>query len=356
MRRVAFLYTELAEYFLASVEALAKRNVEIHIIRWPVNKEAPFKFRSLPDVKIYDRHAHSDDDLIQLIKRIDPELLVVSGWIDKGYLKVCRERKGKSINVLALDNHWFGSARQWAAVAAARLWLGKHFDKAWVPGKPQSRYAKKLGFNQKDITTGFYCADTELFARHYEQYKTEINVLPKRFLYIGRYVDFKGIHELWSAFERFRSHHPEWELICIGTGELFEQRKLSDGIRHEGFVQPEDLSGYLTKARAFILPSRREPWGVVVHEMAAAGMPLICSDAIGAASAFLEPRKNGFLFEAGNTDQLYKAMKQLAALSDDERAAMAAHSHSLSQQLTPEVWADRLLDLSVSKRHTNQSS
>lgn len=356
MRRIVFLYTELAEYFMASIEALALRKTEIHIVRWPVNSEAPFKFRSLSDVKLYDRTDYTDQQLLELVSNLNPHLLVVSGWVDKGYLKVCRNMKGKSLNVLALDNHWLGTPRQWLAVASAKLWIKKHFDQAWVPGEPQSRYARKLGFAQNEITLGFYCADTKLFARHFAQHKDHIGKLPKRFIYIGRYVEFKGIHELWEAFSAFRQKHPEWELICIGTGELFVERATAAGIRHEGFVQPVDLPAYLLEAQAFVLPSHREPWGVVVHEMAAAGFPLICSDAVGAASAFLEAGKNGFRFEAGNKDELQLCMEQFAGLTNVERAMMAEHSHKLACRLTPEVWADRLMHFPIPSYHANQSS
>ena len=44
-KRIVFLYTEIATYFLACIEKLAQQpNVDITVIRWPLNKEAPFDF------------------------------------------------------------------------------------------------------------------------------------------------------------------------------------------------------------------------------------------------------------------------------------------------------------------------
>src|SRR5688572_27242054 len=57
--KIVFLYTELAGYFLACVEALSK-NAEVMIVRWPVNKEAPFQFSTPGSVKIYNRNEWSD--------------------------------------------------------------------------------------------------------------------------------------------------------------------------------------------------------------------------------------------------------------------------------------------------------
>ena len=79
---VLFLYTEIADYFIKCCETLSKNN-EVHIIRWPVNKEAPFVFSFSEKLKVYDKNKFSFLELEQLIKKIDPQILIFSGWIDK---------------------------------------------------------------------------------------------------------------------------------------------------------------------------------------------------------------------------------------------------------------------------------
>ena len=103
---------------------------------------------------------------------------------------------------------------------------------------------------------------------------------PKRFLYVGRYYDFKGVKTLWDAFIQLQVENPnDWELWCLGNGDLepLEHPK----IKHLGFMQPEDLDKIISETGIFILPSLFEPWGVVVQEYAAAGYPLILSNQIG---------------------------------------------------------------------------
>ena len=77
---------------------------------------------------------------------------------------------------------------------------------------------------------------------------------PKKILYVGRYVKHKGIHELWNAFiTLYNNGFNDWELICIGTGpEVGMKHK---GIKHVGFVQPNELSDYMAKSGVFVLPS-----------------------------------------------------------------------------------------------------
>ncbi|MFT4778441.1 MAG: glycosyltransferase involved in cell wall biosynthesis [Flavobacteriales bacterium] len=343
MKKILFLYTELAEYVLASMQALQEHQVELHIVRWPVNSEAPFEFRKLDDVFIYDRSTFTDESLTAFARDLRPDLILTSGWIDKGYLKVNTFWYQKCPTVLLLDNHYTGDIKQKIAALISPFWLKTKFSHAWVPGDPQFAFARKLGFKKEDIRTGFYCADTELFTAFSDNHPERETSLPNRFIYIGRYIDFKGVEELWEAFTAFRKMHPEWELICIGTGELWERRTTNEGIKHLGFIQPADLPEQLLKAGVFVLPSRKEPWGVVIHEMAAAGFPLICSNTIGAATRFLEEGKNGFSFKAHTPSSIQEAMEKMALLTDEERSNMGAHSKQLAKELTPDKWATTLL-------------
>lgn len=92
--RVLFLYTELADYFLKCCEQLATSD-EVFIIRWPVNKEAPFKFSYSEKIKVFDKDKYDLDQLNGLLKEINPDMIVCSGWIDKDYLKITKNTSRK---------------------------------------------------------------------------------------------------------------------------------------------------------------------------------------------------------------------------------------------------------------------
>ena len=344
-RKVLFLYTELAGYFLACVEALIERHeVEVHIVRWPVNEEAPFQFEAGAAVHLHARKDLDDQALMTLCRELQPDLLFCSGWIDKGYLQVAKAFRGRIPTVLCLDNHWHGTLKQRLAAASSPVTLKRRFSHVWVPGKPQRTYAHKLGFDDKNIREGFYCADTRLFDGFYAKFETSKQEnFPHRFLYIGRYLEFKGIYDLWEAFKRLHGEGCDWELTCVGSGDLFDQRIEHDAIEHLGFIQPAELEAVVAKTSVFILPSHKEPWAVTVHEFAAAGYPLICSDQVGAATRFVDSGHNGFVFPSGDQEALFSAMKEMVAKSDDDLNAMSAHSRTLAAELTPASWSDTLM-------------
>ena len=130
----------------------------------------------------------------------------------------------------------------------------------------------------------------------------------------------------------------EWELWCLGAGNL--EPAEHPKIKHFGFVQPKDLEPILEQCGVFVLPSRFEPWGVVAHEYAAAGFPLLLSDEVGAKEAFLEEGKNGFVFNSSNPKELKNVLKKVINLSSKELILMSEKSHHLAQYNSPEIWTN----------------
>lgn len=357
MKKILFLYTEIAEYFLACLAALETRHVQVEVIRWPLNSEAPFRFRSLTKTKFYGRKDFTDDGLLRFAEKLRPDVIFCSGWIDHGYNLLCRHWVKKIPVVLLLDNHWTGHWKQRVAAAFSRFVVRDKFSHAWVPGEPQLAFVKRLGFANDKVCTGYYVADTVLFEKFYtESFVAKQKTMPKRLLYIGRYLGFKGITDLWSAFAEISTEYPDWELWCLGTGDLWENRAIHPRIVHHGFIQPHRFGEFINNASVFVLPSRKEPWGVVVHEMAAAGMPMLCSSAVGAATQFLKEGKNGYLHDAGDIASLKTSLKKIMSLPDVELRTMATFSHELSKSLTPANWAATVFNLACSASGPSHST
>lgn len=344
-KKILFLYTEIATYFTACIDELS-RYAEIHVIRYPVNREAPFEFKTDNSaINFYERNNFSCEKLFKLVNFINPDAIFCSGWIDKDYLKVCKLYFKKIPTVLCMDTKWKGNVKQRLATLAAPFLIKNKFSHAWVPGNAQKQFALKLGIYESKIKLGYYCADTNYFTNCYLSFKeTKAKSYPKRLLYVGRYYDFKGITDLWEAFVQLHAEQSiDWELWCLGTGDIkpIEHNK----IKHFGFVQPNELNEYIQQCGAFVLPSRFEPWAVVVHEFAAAGMPLILSSEVGAKELFLKEGENGYEFKSENISDLKEKLKKLFNLSNESLNLMSECSNTLSQQLTIEKWSSTALEI-----------
>lgn len=342
--KILVLYEELALYLVNGFNVFAQNNeCEILIISKKVNSIAPFKFGELNHrISIKEREEFSGPELVNLATKFSPDMIFLGGWIYKPYLNIVKKLNVKAL--IAFDNQWNGSLRQIIGSLYFKLTLKRYISKAFVAGKKQSEFARRLGFTSSNITEGLYCCDHDLFSS-YSKFKIgSTEPFPKRFLFVGRYVKEKGIEELWSAFIDLQKEQPsDWELWCLGKGDIKPVEH--ERIKHFGFLQPSEMEKVVKNTGVFVLPSSFEPWGVVVHEYASAGFPLLCSDRVGANDMFLSENINGFTFKAENIDELKKNLNKFTSMSDIELRRMAFESFVLASKLTPYIWAEKLLSI-----------
>ncbi|MCX6297145.1 MAG: glycosyltransferase, partial [Bacteroidetes bacterium] len=95
----------------------------------------------------------------------------------------------------------------------------------------------------------------------------------------------------------------------------------------------------------FVLPSHFEPWGVVIHEFASSGFPIICSDKVGAKTAFVENNYNGYIYESGNIKALKAVLLKMILASPEKLLEMGEKSVEKAKQITPEIWAQQIITI-----------
>jgi glycosyltransferase involved in cell wall biosynthesis len=95
-----------------------------------------------------------------------------------------------------------------------------------------------------------------------------------------------------------------------------------------GGASEEELAQRYVDVDVFALLSRHEPWGVVVNEAAASGLPLVLSDRVGAARDLLRDGENGFLVPADDAGAAAAALRKLAA-DPELRRQMGERSRDL---------------------------
>ena len=312
------------------------------MVHWPINPEAPFEFEVADLIELIPKN--KIQSLPEFLAKENPNAIFVTGWIDKDYSKALKSYKGATNKVIMFDTSWKGTLKQQAGLLYLNPFVSKTFDFAFVTGSKQKEYAQKLGISTNSIFTGLYSANVEAFSV-IKQPQTS-NFKPQTILYLGRYVNHKGIFELWQAFsELVEEGFDNWKLVCAGTGDQWENRLQHPNIEHLGFVQPKDFGPLIQQASIYVLPSHFEPWGVSVHEMAAAGLPMVLSDQVGAKEAFLTEGKNGFTFQVGAKEALKAALKKMMQKSPEELAEMGNVSQQLAQKITPQKWVETVMEI-----------
>lgn len=336
--KAVVLLTRLSDYMLNCMRTWqARTGVELHVVRRRVDaSQAPFDFSDgLEGIVFHEREAMDDAAVDALVQDLRPELIICFGWADRGYLAAVRHRPAGTTAVMTMDNQWHGTLRQKLGLVWSRLAVARLFDFIWVPGLRQRRFARLLGFRDDQIREGLYVANAANFTPIRDTFQ---GAPAKRLVFVGRYVDVKGVRELWEGFAAYHAGTDSaLELVCIGSGPLREAAPEHPRIRHLGFVQPKDLAAALEGGGIFILPSRYEPWGLVVHEFALAGFPMVISRAVGAGDRFLSP-ENGFLLEEVTAAAITEAVAAVDALDPETLAAMSQASAAKAASLTVDEW------------------
>ncbi len=347
--RVVFCWAEVTGYMAACWKMLAQRgSVDLHVIHpqrfW--GKVNPF--HSDPDLlqgvsnEMFDsERSDSGDWLLEAVLKRRPDVVVICGWIYMPYCQlVCSNKLSSTRVILGMDSPWRGTLKQ--RLARYRLArLVKRVNLVVTTGNRSDEYARRIGVPAFKLRSGYYGFDHRLFSAASSLRPTESGQWPRRFLFVGRYVPQKDLGTLIDAYSLYsRGVQNPWGLTCCGAGP--DGRILRDvpGVTDAGFTQPKDLQSVFARHGVFLLPSRFEPWGVVLGEAAASGLPLICSSACGAGSDMVRPYYNGLVFAPQDVGGLARAMRWMHD-HHSELPMMGARSQVLSESYSAEFWAQR---------------
>ena len=170
------------------------------------------------------------------------------------------------------------------------------------------------------------------------------------FLFCGQMNERKGVDLLFKGFDRLVAENLNVRLLLVGReGQLpqFIQDlsvKARDRIRYAGFQPPERLPEYFAQADAFVLASRYDGWGVVVNQALGAGLPIICSDAVGAGHDLVEENVNGLRFRSDDAAELQRCMEQV--LNNPETTwNWGEASRRKAVSLDPKVGAEKWVEV-----------
>lgn len=345
---ILYLYAEIHGYQEAVFRTLIQQyNADLHIVHRDRNLTKPYYVPELDHARFYPKSSLGTAEILSMAQRLKPSLVYVSGWMDDDYLKVAARLKQTGIPVVAgSDTQWKGTFRHYAASLTARFSFRNCFSHIWVAGPYQYEYARRLGFRPDQVLFNTLSADLELFSQGAKFLDDKAPDYPQRFLYVGNFRKVKGTDILASAYREYREkYHGTWQLCCIGSGEMRHELENQEGIEVNDFLPQDQLMPFIRRSGAFILPSRYDQWGVVVHEFAAAGMPLLVTDRVGSHTTFLINKFNGYLVKAGSSSDLAAKMDMLARTGLPGLIMMGRRSATLASRITPEIAAASLMSV-----------
>lgn len=264
-----------------------------------------------------------------------PDVFLVSGWATPAFNELGRQvRENGGAVIVMVDNRWRGDLRQCVAPLVFNTKYRNWFQAAIVPGKSARRFVRYLGLPDSAIYEGLYGGNPNIFVPGPPLFDR-----PRRFLFVGRFEERKGIQELADAWRAIQPQLPDWELHAVGEGALRPLLENAPNVVLHPFKQLTDLADCYGQARFLVLPSREDHWGVVVHEAARCGCGLLLSENVGARDD-LANRVNSFLFPPSRPSDIANAMLRAAQLGESQLRGVYHESLALAYRFGPSAFAD----------------
>lgn len=408
MNSVAIFWAQYGPYHLARVAGLrraAPANTSVHAIELSDQTQVYLWRRenNCQPLHTLVRGAATEDLGFRTVfwrtraklAELGAEVCLLPGYWPKQSLAALLAAKSLGLRTVMMNESHVGTGRSSGLVAQFKRTLVGLFDAALVGGVPQRNYFASLGMPEARIFTGYDAVDNEYFGRLTEEHRLNatrlrhLYRLPVRYiLSLGRFVAKKNLRALISGYGQFLQASPlrNTHLVMVGSGpeeaglkSLCRELRLpiyerendgpqplknhaapagtenSPGVHFYGFRQVDQNPIFYALAETFVLPSRREEWGLVVNEAMASGLPVVVSQNAGCVEDLLEPpesqdrgdwnclppglssrlRRNGFVFDPESPGELAGILLLLES-RPQQRAAMGQHSRRIVEKFSCE--------------------
>jgi glycosyltransferase involved in cell wall biosynthesis len=187
-------------------------------------------------------------------------------------------------------------------------------DRWLTCGVTSTEYLIDLGVKRETILQSQNSVDEELFHAAVEP-AWRLGPRPV-VLYVGRFVELKGVGLLLDAVATLQRAGRNFSLILVGEGrekQALEQRAAQLGLNNVHFQPaqpPEKMPSVYRSADLVVFPTLQDVWGFVANEAVLCGVPVLCSKYAGCATE-LFPAEN--IFSPDNSDEFAEKLEAAIA-------------------------------------------
>jgi glycosyltransferase involved in cell wall biosynthesis len=341
--KVVFCWSEISGYMAACWRALSQMpDVEVFVVAFQSQSETAFSDQLMQGIpsRLLSLAERQNSQLIQqLVVEQRPDVVVLAGWLHPPYCQLVFHPPLRQIPfIMGMDTPWQATLKQRLAPYVLRSLL-QRMAAVVVTGERSWQYAIRLGIPAAKIRRGLYGIDYQSGSALAQQRQS--SRWSRSFLFVGRYAAAKAIDVLVAGYRHYRSQVSDpWTLVCCGQGSLAPLLDAQSGIDNRGFLQPHEMPAVWRSAGAFLLPSRFDPWPLALVEAAAAGLPIVCTNACGSAVEVVRSGYNGWVIPENDAQALAQAM-----LTIHQRYAelpiWGGRSQQLAAPYAADLWATR---------------
>ncbi len=355
--RILLVWHRIGDYHRARWKALsdvvgcdavfaADLGNEDNLYRWQstTNKTDKYYLLSNKSVNRFDLFRRVYNFIkVLIVNRI--RVVAISGYgnIDFIFFIIISRLLGRK--VLLFAESWYKSNR--FATIFKIIFLRIFCNGFLVSGRRAfSHFSEAIKIPEKKIRTAYSVVDNQHFIPKSIRRLNKKNEKPI-LLCIARFSEEKNLLFLIQAFKKSKISQ-KYILHLVGDGNLYpeilKQTENQSNITIQLWASYNVLPVLYQQANIFILPSTFEPWGLVVNEAMAAGLPIIASTQCGCVPDLIDST-NGFLFDAFNENELVSLLNYVSDIELDTLYEMGKNSQKIIANFTTGIWAKNLLEL-----------
>lgn len=278
-----------------------------------------------------------------LLETVRPHGVALAGYGRLEYVLFLLLAKRRGCRVTLFAESWYGNGGWRDRVKG---WLLRRARVQWLLSgeRAVAHFRDHLGLPAQVLLTPYSVVDNKHFGQVKERGYGEREPV---MLSVARFSAEKDLGLLVGAFVASGLGERGWRLRLLGGGpERGELERLAapagDAVEFRDWVGYGELPEEYGRARWFVLPSRFEPWGLVVNEAMAAGLPVVVSEACGCAPD-LVGEANGWVFGTGDAGALRGILEGCAGMEAEAWERMRAASVARIGEFGCDVWARALV-------------
>ncbi len=296
--------------------------------------------------------------LLSRMRRFRPDVLCLTGYYDPAQLLLLAYARLTGVRVvMQMESTAADQTR-----SRAKEWLKRTILKQCAGffcfGSPQANYLMQLGVAPNRILLQKSAVDNRALEDAYKRAVTSRELaqqqqgLPRHnFIFVGRLIEPKNLPQLLVCFANALVQVPNanWGLVLLGSGpqavelsRLARKLALDDRVFFRPATHWYRVPEWLALADVLVLPSKSEPWGLVVNEAMVCGMPVLVSDRCGCVPDLVRDGQNGYSYDPTQPQQLTNRLLDFMTGRADQ-AAMGQRSRELIAPYAPEAVAEEML-------------
>lgn len=262
--------------------------------------------RSLDQVSFGERR----EALFRVFNEYRPDVLNITGYFDWAQVLLMFYARAKGVKVVISSESSSADHNRSGWKEAVKKVIVGRANAFFCFGKTSAEYLESLGVAKNAIKVrNAAVIDEQVIRQRYDDAKKDLNTagnpVSRKFVYVGRLAPEKNLNTLIRAFAHtIKETGSDWKLLFVGDGpergnleKLASEAGIADKVIFAGGFPWYQVPGWLAQGDVLVLPSKSEPWGLVVNEAMVCGMPVIVSETCGCAGDLVRNGANGFTFD-----------------------------------------------------------